>query len=291
MKTITAMHFKGGTGKTTFCVMLSHLLAAAGFRVLAVDMDRHQNHLSTALGGVRQEQPLLRNSKVCASGILQQIVRRNAAPNLDVVALSAEWCDRKTVDPYHLKKRFRFFNLESFYDFVIIDTPPGMGNLQEISIPVADCVCIPTDLSALSLASLKEFVKSLDAAADYKIVPNLHGEYAACRASLYDLRKHYPGRVACAAIPCDEGFRSCVMPGASPFFEKVSLKTIAECKRLACDLLHLDRRTMDIVPDKAEFPAEFSPALSVIFLGSEMCDSAKATLAQNCGTHNAPAAK
>jgi chromosome partitioning protein len=264
MRTITVCHFKGGTGKTTFCVTMSQALATAGYRVLAVDMDVHQNHLSAALGGVEREQPSLRASKGCASGILEQIIRKNAAPNLDVVALSTEWCDRRTTDPFHLKKRFRFFNLESAYDFVVIDTPPGMGHVQEISLHAANQVCIPTDLSALSLLSLHKFMGT-NPGANCKIVPIAPRETSQTRVSLAALRKQYPGSVASYSIPFDEEFPLCVLPGAAPFYALVSQKTVSACARLAADLFLVDYKRMEIELDKACSGRRMEPVRSIMF--------------------------
>ncbi len=265
MRTITVCHYKGGTGKTTFCVTMSQALATAGYRVLAVDMDAHQNHLSAALGGAEREQPSLRASRGCASGILEQIIRKNAAPNLDVVALSTEWCDRRTTDPFHLKKRFRFFNLESVYDFVVIDTPPGMGHVQEISLRAADQVCIPTDLSALSLLSLHKVMAAANLGSNCKIVPIAPRETNQCRESLVALRKRYPGSVASFSIPCDEGFPLCVLPGAAPFYSLVSQKVALQCGRLAGNLFLVDQKKMENAIDKVYSMRKVDPLDSVVF--------------------------
>jgi chromosome partitioning protein len=46
MKTIAVNSIKGGTGKSTLCVLLINALTNAGFRCLAVDADASNNSLS-----------------------------------------------------------------------------------------------------------------------------------------------------------------------------------------------------------------------------------------------------
>lgn len=256
MKTITLFHYKGGTGKTTLGLVMCRLLALAGNRVLAVDMDTCQNHLSDALGGANREQPSLRNPKVCASGILERVIRKNAAPNLDVAALSTEWCDRGTSDPQHLRKRFKFFNLEVSYDFVVIDTPPGMGRMQEISIHAADEICVPTDLSMPSLRSVEKLAFVLGQKAKWRIVPNFLADSPAPGGQLTVLQKRYPGRVVPFPIPYDKGFSSCLLACETPFFSRVGRETAEQCCRLAAELFPIDHRKME-----AALEAEYRPQL------------------------------
>ncbi len=249
MKTVTLFHYKGGTGKTALGLMMCRLLALAGYRVLAVDMDSCQNHLSDAMGGAEREEPSLRTSKVCASGILERVIRKNAAPNLDAAALSTAWCDRGTSDPEHLRKRFRFFNLEAAYDFVIIDTPPGMGRVQEISLRAADEICVPTDLCMPSLRSLEKLSSALGSKMKWKIVPNYLRELPNPAGPLAALQKRYPGRVVPFSIPYDEGFSSCLIPGETPFFSRVRHETAAQCCRLAAELFPVDLKKMETAVD------------------------------------------
>jgi chromosome partitioning protein len=251
MKTITLIHYKGGIGKTTLCLMMSRLVALAGYRVLAVDMDSSQNHLSDALGGAEREEPSLRTSKVCASGILERVIRKNAAPNLDVAALSTDWCDRGTSDPHHLRKRFRFFNLESAYDFVVIDTPPGMGRVQEISIHAADEICIPTDLSLPSLRSLEKLSSTLGPKAKWRIVPNFLMDSTVSAGSLTSLQKRYPGRMVPFSIPYDKGFSSCLLACETPFFSRVAHETAVQCCRLVAELLPVDIKRIQAAVERA----------------------------------------
>jgi len=269
MKTVTVVHYKGGTGKTTLCLMMCQVLALAGYRVLAVDMDVHQNHLSQALGGAEREQPSLRNSKASASDIVGRIVRRNAVLNLDVAALSTDWCDRGSTDPFHLRKRFRFFNFAASYDFVIIDTPPGMGRVQEISMHAADEICIPTDLSEPSLSSLARILGLPGIAARWRIIPNELKKNCATPETLRALRMKYPAKVASYALVYDEGFGGCCAPGALPFVKAVSRATALCCGRIVSDLFALDSGRIELTCATAARQQTVSVANAVVFPESE----------------------
>lgn len=265
MKTIAVAHYKGGTGKTTLCLMMSQVLALVGYRVLAVDMDVHQNHLAQALGGAEREQPSLRNSKASASDILDRIVRKNASPNLDVAALSTDWCDRGSADPFHLRKRFRFFNFAAAYDFVIIDTPPGMGRVQEISMHAADEICIPTDLSDPSLSSLARILTVPNISARWRIIPNELKKNGTTPEELMALRMRYPAKVASPALVYDEGFAGCGEPGCFPFYKLVSRTTALLCCRLVADLFALDSGKIELSVATSARRQAISVANAVVF--------------------------
>jgi cellulose biosynthesis protein BcsQ len=270
MKTITVAHYKGGTGKTTLCLMMCQVLALAGYRVLAVDMDVHQNHLAQALGGAEREQPSSRNSKASASDILDRIVRKNASPNLDVAALSTDWCDRGSTDPFHLRKRFRFFNFAAAYDFVIIDTPPGMGRVQEISMHAADEICIPTDLSGPSLSSLARILTVPNITARWRIIPNELKKNGATSEDLMNLRMRYPAKAASPALVYDEGFAGCFSQNQVPFYKLVSRTTALYCCRLVADLFALDSRKIELTLATPARKQEISAAEAVVFPETEL---------------------
>ena len=81
MRTIAVAMTKGGVGKTTTAVNLSHGLAQRGYRVLLVDADT-QGQCSKALG-VETEHTL---TDVLTEGVHILDVATKARSNLDLVA-------------------------------------------------------------------------------------------------------------------------------------------------------------------------------------------------------------
>ncbi len=170
MKTISLVQYKGGVGKTTVAALLCKVLAAAKYRVLAIDLDRHQYHLSSLLGGSASPKIFRdRSPTTFASGLLSNLLLKTAFENLNYITLCESFCDWNTNDTYQLSKRFAFFNFKADYDYVIIDTPPGFGKIHELAISVSDHIVLPIDLSSISVASVERFCLDLHKREHYQV--------------------------------------------------------------------------------------------------------------------------
>jgi len=139
---IALANHKGGVTKTTSTANLGALFAEAGRRVLIVDCDPQAN-LSEAFGwtdelpGERLED-LLAHPDVAA----------------DLPALAGAGYEnrlRDVLDPF----RDRF-------DLVLLDTPPGRGNLSGMAVLAADGLLIPAlaaDLDVRGAGKLYDLVE------------------------------------------------------------------------------------------------------------------------------------
>jgi cellulose biosynthesis protein BcsQ len=130
---------KGGVGKSFLAGHLATGLAIAGRRVLAIDADPGQGHLTLRMAGVERRGDLLRLLRYGASDeLLQQHPRY---PNLWVVTT-----DPRDVDqfgplltgsgpywPWLLKERLEPW-LDGRFDYILFDTGPGFES------PVTTCV-------------------------------------------------------------------------------------------------------------------------------------------------------
>ena len=156
-KIIVSPNQKGGVGKTSTTVHVAHSLALRGFRVLIVDFDP-QGQAATALG-LPQESGvfnLLVNTKTDPF----QWVRRTGRENLAIVpgdrstataqiVLNAE---NRPIDS--IKTTLRA--LAQAYDYILLDTAPSVGGIQERAIYAASLVVIPTATEFLSLDGLSK---------------------------------------------------------------------------------------------------------------------------------------
>ena len=143
--TITIANQKGGVGKTTTAVTLAHGLVRAGKRVLLADLDP-QGQCATILG-LKPEPGAYR--LLTTDAALTQVIRLTDRPNL-LVLLG----DRKTAAAQTLlavnrspiqfirRKLVEPAEKESL-DYIIIDTSPSIGELQEQALWAADGVLIP----------------------------------------------------------------------------------------------------------------------------------------------------
>lgn len=150
--TITIANQKGGVGKTTTAVNLAHGLVLQGKRVLLVDFDP-QGQCATILG--LKPEPAAFNLLV-AEFPLAQVVRSTDRKDLFVVLGDRKTATAQTVlnvqrSPISLihKKLVPAAKQDSI-DYIVIDTSPSVGELQEQALWAADGVLIPCAVDYLA---------------------------------------------------------------------------------------------------------------------------------------------
>ena len=162
MRAIAIANGKGGVGKTTITANLSGLLAAAGYRVLAVDTDPQGNlarDLAYEGDGGQSLALAIQHGKP-----LEPL--REVRPNLDVIAGGEALADVAAVA---ISRSSRGGDLTAVlatrlpqlttiagepYDFVLIDTPPGDRVLIGIALAAADYLLIPSRSDEASIDGL-----------------------------------------------------------------------------------------------------------------------------------------
>ena len=162
MRAVAIANGKGGVGKTTLTANLSGLLAAAGYSVLAVDLDP-QGNLARDLAYTGD------GGKSLALAIqhgtpLESL--RGVRTNLDVVAGGESLADVSAVAISRgsrggdltsaLASRLPNLTTEAgeAYDFVLIDTPPGDRVLIGMALAAADYLLIPSRSDEASIDGL-----------------------------------------------------------------------------------------------------------------------------------------
>jgi chromosome partitioning protein len=204
-KIIAINNAKGGVGKTTTAAHVAHAITLrnANFSVLLADFDP-QGQCSVAFG-VNQE-PGVFNTLVNPSADVHQWIRKTGRDRLDLlpgdrstataqIVLAAE---NRPMDIIH-----RLFKpLLREYDFVIFDTAPSAGGIQERAIFAADAVLVPTATEFMSMDGLNNTLKllaELQSGAGWKgklfgILPTFFDESTKESAASYDeLRKSFSG--------------------------------------------------------------------------------------------------
>ncbi len=164
MRTIAIMNQKGGVGKTTTSVNLSAALAAAGNRVLVIDLDP-QAHASLHLG-LTFESEFDSVYDVLVKDLSLASVRRKMADNLWLV-------------PAHLDLAAADFELASVlgrekiladkiaeddmeFDYIIVDCPPSLGVLTLNALVAVEEVVIPLQPHFLALHGLSKLLETIE---------------------------------------------------------------------------------------------------------------------------------
>lgn len=158
---------KGGVGKTSSTAVTAKILAAAGYDVLAVDMDS-QGNLTKMLTG----DSIYRFS---GNTIMEAIQTGDAEPYIHRVSLHMDLIpaeDRlaafsrhiytsKVENPYGVLQRL-LEPVEHKYDFIFVDTGPTLGDTFINSIAYVDHVIIPVDLGELAMDAMVRIIEFIE---------------------------------------------------------------------------------------------------------------------------------
>ncbi|NNM85125.1 MAG: ParA family protein [Phycisphaerales bacterium] len=162
MRKIALFNQKGGVGKTTTTVNLGAALAAAGKRVVLVDMDPQAN-LSFHLG-LDQTKVSLNTYQVLCEGVSLAAACVEVAPNLLVAPATTDLAGAEVelVEAAQRELRLKTAAEAALFvaDYVLIDCPPSLGLLTLNSLCFADEVIIPLQAHFLALQGMARLLET-----------------------------------------------------------------------------------------------------------------------------------
>lgn len=166
-KIIAIANRKGGVGKTTTALCFSAGLIAKGFSVLLVDLD--QQHNSTRLYGARSEgvatvYDLLTCSGTSADECIQSTDVGDIIAGDDWMVQAEDRMARFDSREYILADSLK--PIQNRYDFIVIDSPPSLGNVVKNILVAADEVIVPVLCDAYSDESFSSLKQQIDAVRD-----------------------------------------------------------------------------------------------------------------------------
>ncbi len=176
MEVITVANNKGGVGKTMQCYQLACHLATKGHRVLVIDLDSQANLSSTF--GVHIQRTLIPEWLIGDVNLEDIVVpsegegefheniflvpsSRHMA-NLSKLLILSEGEIRKNAGRKERLMRKRLTQAEGQYDYVVIDTPPMLGDELIMALVASNRILIPTQAQDYSIDGLEELMDTFE---------------------------------------------------------------------------------------------------------------------------------
>ncbi|MCJ7432482.1 MAG: ParA family protein [Anaerolineales bacterium] len=160
-KIITVANQKGGQAKTMTVINLASKLAENGKRVLIMDNDP-QGHCAVILG--IQPEPCVFNV-LLGLGDHHQWVRETGRPNLSLISGDRSTATAQSVMTVENRPISAILDaiapLLAEYDYVLFDTAPSAGGVQERSLYASKYVILPVATEFLALDGLRQINETL----------------------------------------------------------------------------------------------------------------------------------
>ena len=163
----TVFNQKGGVGKTTTVVNLSHALAKIGKKVLIVDMDPQGN--STSGLGFYDFDLMIYDFLIENNG---KALYKTNYENVHIIPANREFSgveiELAKGGDWQFKLKNALEPVINDYDYVLIDSPPSLGILSMMSLIASNYIIIPVQCEYYALEGVSQLMDTINLVKEVK---------------------------------------------------------------------------------------------------------------------------
>ena len=167
MKTITLASAKGGVGKSASAISISYILNELGYKVLLVDADPQNaitRHFVNGYSSIEKKtiRQVLLTEVNLADCLISAYDRVDFIPSqLRLLNIEKELADEN--NPLFILHDI-LQEVDSEYDYCVIDTPPWMGMVTKSALISSDIIIIPTILEKWPVEAIEIIFENIEKA-------------------------------------------------------------------------------------------------------------------------------